>query len=354
MLSAKGLPTPNIFAGGHEFHSVREWASRAGHGGRRGGRGPPRTALDGVVGDATPSDRGDRLGSAAMFAHMTLHGTVAAVVTPLRDGGTRLDDGGGRRPRGVRRGRRMRRRPRRGHDGRGAPAHARTERRALAEAWLDAVPGGIQVAVHAGAQTTAEAVALAEHAARAGAAAVAVIGPPYFAFDAAEIEAHFAAVIAACAPTPAYLYEFRDRTGYVVPPAVVERLRDAHPSLSGMKVSDRSFEEVEPYLRLGLDVFVGSEPLIPRAMAAGATGAVSGLATALSRARRRRRRRPHAGGRRGARRGAQGTRRRAQHAWSQARPAAPRRRDLRRRPGAAPRPHGERGARDRRGRGRAH
>jgi tripeptide aminopeptidase len=26
-LSAMGLPTPNIFAGGHEFHSVREWAS---------------------------------------------------------------------------------------------------------------------------------------------------------------------------------------------------------------------------------------------------------------------------------------------------------------------------------------
>ena len=22
-----GLPTPNLFAGGHEFHSVREWAS---------------------------------------------------------------------------------------------------------------------------------------------------------------------------------------------------------------------------------------------------------------------------------------------------------------------------------------
>jgi tripeptide aminopeptidase len=27
LLSAKGLPTPNIFAGGHEFHSVREWVS---------------------------------------------------------------------------------------------------------------------------------------------------------------------------------------------------------------------------------------------------------------------------------------------------------------------------------------
>ena len=27
MLSARGLPTPNIFAGGHEFHSVREWVT---------------------------------------------------------------------------------------------------------------------------------------------------------------------------------------------------------------------------------------------------------------------------------------------------------------------------------------
>ena len=26
-LSAMGLPTPNIFTGGHEYHSVREWAS---------------------------------------------------------------------------------------------------------------------------------------------------------------------------------------------------------------------------------------------------------------------------------------------------------------------------------------
>ena len=27
VLSAMGLPTPNIFTGGHEYHSVREWAS---------------------------------------------------------------------------------------------------------------------------------------------------------------------------------------------------------------------------------------------------------------------------------------------------------------------------------------
>jgi tripeptide aminopeptidase len=27
VLSARGLPTPNVFDGGHEYHSVREWAS---------------------------------------------------------------------------------------------------------------------------------------------------------------------------------------------------------------------------------------------------------------------------------------------------------------------------------------
>lgn len=211
---------------------------------------------------------------------MTLHGTVAAVVTPLRDGGKRLDeDAIGGLAEFVAAG-----------DCDGVLVAGTTgegillgldERRALTEAWLQAAPEGLAVAVHAGAQTTADSVALAQHAAQAGAAAVAVIGPPYFAFDDAELEAHFAAVLAACAPTPAYLYEFSARTGYVVAPTVVERLRDAHPNLKGMKVSDRSFAEVEPYLGLGLDVFVGSEPLIPEAMAAGATGAVSGLASAF-------------------------------------------------------------------------
>ena len=27
ILSEHGLPTPNLFTGGHEYHSVREWAS---------------------------------------------------------------------------------------------------------------------------------------------------------------------------------------------------------------------------------------------------------------------------------------------------------------------------------------
>ncbi len=152
------------------------------------------------------------------------------------------------------------------------------ERREIAAAFVAAGNGRLQVAVHAGAQTTADTVALAAHAAELGADAVAVIGPPYFALDEEELVAHFAAAAAACAPLPFYLYEFAARTGYAVPLTVIERLRERASNLVGMKVSDSPWEKLEPYLLEGLDVFVGAEALIVRGVAAGAAGAVSGLA----------------------------------------------------------------------------
>ena len=45
-----------------------------------------------------------------------------------------------------------------------------------------------------------------------------------------------------------------------------------------MKVSNQPFEDVEPYLIGGLDVFVGAESLVLRGLEHGAAGAVSGLA----------------------------------------------------------------------------
>ena len=105
------------------------------------------------------------------------------------------------------------------------------------------------------------------------------IAPPYFPLDADEILTHFTAAAAACAPTPFYAYEFAARSGYAIPVAVIERLREHAPNLAGMKVSDSPWEKVEPYLLDGLDVFVGAEALLERGLAAGAAGAVSGLAS---------------------------------------------------------------------------
>lgn len=155
------------------------------------------------------------------------------------------------------------------------------ERKRVTDLFLAACAGRLDVAVHCGAQTTADTLALVEHAAGAGAAAIAVIGPPYFQLDDESLLAHFAAAAAAAAPTPFYVYEFAKVSGYAVPIRVVERLRELAPNLAGMKVSDAPFERLEPYLLDGLDIFVGAESLIGAGMRQGATGSVSALATAF-------------------------------------------------------------------------
>jgi dihydrodipicolinate synthase/N-acetylneuraminate lyase len=139
----------------------------------------------------------------------------------------------------------------------------------------------LPVIAHCGAQTTAETVALVEHAVTAGVEGVAVIGPPYFPLDDESLFQHFAAAAGACDPLPFYVYEFEKVSGYPVPLAVIDRLRGAAGNLAGLKVSDSPFDKVRPYLIDGLDVFVGAEGLIGEGLDAGAAGAVSGLASAF-------------------------------------------------------------------------
>ena len=135
--------------------------------------------------------------------------------------------------------------------------------------------------MHAGAQTTADTVALAAHAAEIGADAVAVIPPPYFPLDADALTAHFVAAARACAPLPFYCYAFAARSGYPLPVEVIRRIGASVDNLAGLKVSESPFERVEPYLELGLPVLIGNEPLIPAGFARGAIGTVSGMAAAF-------------------------------------------------------------------------
>ena len=154
------------------------------------------------------------------------------------------------------------------------------ERKRVLESFVAAAKGKLQVAAHCGAQTTADTVALVEHAAEAGADGVAVIGPPYFQLDERSLLDHFQAAAAACAPLPFYVYEFERASGYAVPLPVLLALRERASNLAGLKVSDAPFEKFSPYLVEGLDVFVGPEALIHEGIGAGAVGAVSGLAAA--------------------------------------------------------------------------
>jgi dihydrodipicolinate synthase/N-acetylneuraminate lyase len=208
-----------------------------------------------------------------------LRGAVAAAVTPMRDGGRAIDVAGIDRLTGFLAGAGLDGLLACGTTGEGILLSSH-ERRAVAERFVAARPGGFLVAVHAGAQTTDETVELAAHALEIGADAVAVIAPPYFPLDDDELLGHLTAAAEACGPLPFYPYSFAARSGYPIPPDVLERLRERAPNLAGLKVSDTPFERVEPFLGSGLDVFVGSEPLVAEGLRRGAAGAVSGLATA--------------------------------------------------------------------------
>jgi dihydrodipicolinate synthase/N-acetylneuraminate lyase len=209
-----------------------------------------------------------------------LTGAIAAAVTPLADGGNDLDEAAfGPLVRFLAEG---------GVDGLLACGTtgegvllSTDERRRAVERFVEERPEGFTIAVHAGAQTTRETAALAEHATAAGADAVAVIAPPYFPLDEQELLRHLRSAADACAPLPFYVYEFAARSGYAIPVDVIVRLRDEAPNLAGMKVSDTPWTAVEPYVLDGLDLFVGSEPLTLQALSRGGTGTVSGLATAF-------------------------------------------------------------------------
>jgi dihydrodipicolinate synthase/N-acetylneuraminate lyase len=209
-----------------------------------------------------------------------LKGAIAASVTPLREGGSALDEDGFGPVADFLAAGGLDGVLSLGTNGEGILLTV-AERKRASELFLAASAGRLQIAVHAGAQSTADTAALAAHAAEIGADAVAVIAPPYFALDETSQLEHFATAAAACAPLPFYVYEFAITSGYAVPPAVVERLRERAPNLAGMKVSDRTWEQLEPYLIDGLEVFIGYEGLIARAMEAGAVGAVSALASAF-------------------------------------------------------------------------
>ena len=171
-----------------------------------------------------------------------IKGVLAATLTPLTDDGEQLDEGAfgplvdflaDARLDGV---------LALGTTGEGILLDM-SERRRATELFQTAARGRLKVVAHCGAQSTRDTVALAAHAANAGVAGVAVIGPPYFLLDDRSILEHFAAAARACAPLPFYIYEFAARSGYSVPLHVIEELRGMVDNLAGLKGFRRAVGE---------------------------------------------------------------------------------------------------------------
>ena len=153
------------------------------------------------------------------------------------------------------------------------------ERMALVERWCESLGGALKVAVHVGHNCLPEAVALASHARKAGAMAIAVMAPSYFKPMTVGDLIDFCVPIAAEAePLPFYFYDIPDMTGVRL--RMSEFLYQARfriPTLRGLKYSNHDFLELQECIRLdggAFDVLLGVDECLLAGLCLGIRGAV--------------------------------------------------------------------------------
>lgn len=133
--------------------------------------------------------------------------------------------------------------------------------------------------------STREAVALAEHAARAGCSGLMVLPPYVYSSDWREMKAHVSAIMRA---TKLSCMLYNNPLAYTtdfLPEQIAELARE-HPNLQAVKESSgdvRRITALRSLLGERLAVFVGVDDLIVEGVQAGAVGWIAGLVNALPR-----------------------------------------------------------------------
>jgi 4-hydroxy-tetrahydrodipicolinate synthase len=148
---------------------------------------------------------------------------------------------------------------------------------------VTACAGRARVTAQVGRPGTVATLRLMERARDAGADDLAVVAPYYYELDEAQIEAHYAAALAAAGGIRLYAYAIPRRTGNDLHPSLVRRL--AERGLAGIKDSTRSLERHQQYLEIAVahgrqdfSVFMGSDALAHAALSGGSSGIVSAMA----------------------------------------------------------------------------
>jgi len=205
-----------------------------------------------------------------------LAGVIAAMLTPMRDAGTRVDVEAATRlvSRLV------------DWDIHGLYVAGTTgeglylspdEHRELARAVVKAARG-VPVVVHVGALTTAQAVALARQAVQAEATAVAAIPPPYYSLTRDELLVYFTAIAKAAEPLPLYLYNIPSHARNELPPAFAAECGRRIPTIRGIKDSSGVAGRIPDLVKAlgpGFDVVCGNDDKVLHAFQSGAAGIVA-------------------------------------------------------------------------------
>ncbi len=121
----------------------------------------------------------------------------------------------------------------------------------IAEIAADQNQGRIANIMHVGAPTTARAVKMAEHAARACVEAICCV-PPFFYKPSDEAVVEHYRIVAAAADLPFFVYNLPQATGTEITLDLMKKIQDRVPQLMGLKHSALTFSNVREFVKLGL------------------------------------------------------------------------------------------------------
>jgi dihydrodipicolinate synthase/N-acetylneuraminate lyase len=155
------------------------------------------------------------------------------------------------------------------------------ERQQVHEIVVDQNQGRMTVVAHVGTTSTAQSVALAQHAESVGVDTIASISPYYHRHDERTVVAYFRELVEAV-DLPVYVYNNPKACGIEITPSFLRHL--AEVGVAGIKDSAFSYITFAHFiLEIAKDYpafqfVVGTEGIALPALMAGATGIVSGLA----------------------------------------------------------------------------
>lgn len=156
------------------------------------------------------------------------------------------------------------------------PLLSREDRRAIAERVVKAAAGRLPVMVHVGAIATADAVALAKHAARIGADAISAVGPIYYSY-APEAVFDYYRQIGAATELPLFGYHLSSAGRLPIPPREYALRILEVPNIAGMKITDHDlfpFGLIRSVAGDRLQLFSGADEVMCHAVLSGAVGAI--------------------------------------------------------------------------------
>jgi 4-hydroxy-tetrahydrodipicolinate synthase len=166
-----------------------------------------------------------------------------------------------------------------------SPTLNHDEHRQLVDLVVTAAAGRVRVVAGTGSNSTAEAVDLTRHAAKAGADAALVVNPYYNKPTQEGLYRHFRAV-AEAAPIPVLVYNIQGRTAINVETDTLARLARDCKNVVGVKEASGSLDQMsQVILACGPDfaVLSGDDNLTLPLMAIGGRGVISVIANILPR-----------------------------------------------------------------------